>query len=302
MKKMLVLVAVLAIAMPAMAGVTLTKGTPSGGQVTVGYNYDGSGSRPRAFGLVLQSTGGTITAITPQFKGNGAGYGIFPGTFTVIPDVNNPNWNTAGYTPVEPNALPGGPSLLGTARVVVALGSLYAPTGVAGPNQPANSGTLFTITFSGGTNINVAPEVTNRGGVVGEDANTITVAAIDIPLAADCLQNKSAQIMADWVAYGKPASWCNAYQCDGDADGVTSGAPFNYRIYSGDLNLVVANWKKTMVGYPGNGLNPAADVDHKSSGAPFNYRVYSGDLNLVVANWKKLTNVFPGDCATRVQN
>ena len=53
----------------------------------------------------------------------------------------------------------------------------------------------------------------------------------------------------DWVALGKPACWCSppdgtGYQCDGDADGVTSGFPFNYRVFTGDLALVVNNWQK----------------------------------------------------------
>ena len=41
----------------------------SGMTATIGYNYDGTGARPRAFALVLQTTGGTITSVTPAKTG-----------------------------------------------------------------------------------------------------------------------------------------------------------------------------------------------------------------------------------------
>jgi hypothetical protein len=70
----------------------------------------------------------------------------------------------------------------------------------------------------------------------------------------------------------------------GDADGATSGFPYNYRVFTGDLNKLIACWKLKM-GDPG--LDPCADMDHKSSGFPYNYRVFTGDLNILIANWKK---------------
>jgi hypothetical protein len=97
----------------------------------------------------------------------------------------------------------------------------------------------------------------------------------------------------DWVALGKPACWCSKYQCDGDADGQTSGFPFNYRVLYGDLTLITNNWKKT-INDPT--LNPCADIDHKDSGFPFRYRVYTSDLAKVVANWKKTDANLPGNC------
>jgi hypothetical protein len=104
----------------------------------------------------------------------------------------------------------------------------------------------------------------------------------------------------DWLAYGKPNCWCGIYgtppwpyQCDGDADGVTSGPPYQYRIYIGDLSLVVGNWKKKM---GAAGLNSCADIDHKDSGSPYQYRVYIADLSKVVGNWKKKDAQLPGNC------
>jgi hypothetical protein len=104
----------------------------------------------------------------------------------------------------------------------------------------------------------------------------------------------------DWLALGKPNCWCGIYgtppwpyQCDGDADGTTSGFPYNYRVFTGDLNKLIACWKMKM-GNPG--LDPCADMDHKSSGFPYNYRVFTGDLNILIANWKKKSSALPGNC------
>jgi len=69
--------------------------------------------------------------------------------------------------------------------------------------------------------------------------------------------------------------------------------PFNYRIYTGDLNSIINNWKKKITDLT---LNPCADVDHKDSGAPFKYRVYTADLNKIIGNWKKKNAALPGDC------
>jgi len=128
---------------------------------------------------------------------------------------------------------------------------------------------------------------------------------------------------ANWLSAGRPDCWCKAsgaqepngsgYQCDGDADGATSGAPFNYRVFTGDLTILSTHYKKTaaqMTADPNVNLAgklkihaACADIDHKSSGAPFNYRIFTGDLNIVSANYKKInssavtaTNRLPGNC------
>jgi len=100
----------------------------------------------------------------------------------------------------------------------------------------------------------------------------------------------------DWVAMGRPDCWCattcgSGYQCDGDADGKTED-PNNYRIYQNDLDLVIANWKKTISDPT---LNPCADIDHKPQGIP-KYRVYINDYNILVTNWKKTDPQLPCNC------
>jgi hypothetical protein len=102
----------------------------------------------------------------------------------------------------------------------------------------------------------------------------------------------------EWLASGKPDCWCappngSGYQCDGDADGKDSGGINKFRVFTGDLNLVVANWKKKA---GDAALNPCADIDHKDSGGINKFRVFTGDLNRLVTNWKKKDAQLPGDC------
>jgi alpha-tubulin suppressor-like RCC1 family protein len=101
---------------------------------------------------------------------------------------------------------------------------------------------------------------------------------------------------AEWVEVGRPNCWMWDYQCDGDADGINSGVPFYYRVYTGDMALIIANWMKKAGDQT---LNACADIDHISSGAPFYYRVYTGDVAKVIANWRKKDGDLPGNCANR---
>jgi subtilisin family serine protease len=97
----------------------------------------------------------------------------------------------------------------------------------------------------------------------------------------------------DWLALGKPDCWCWPYHCDGDADGVDSGFPFRYRVFIGDLALIVDNWQKKIADVT---LSPCADIDHKDSGFPFYYRVSTSDLAIIVENWMKKSEELPGNC------
>jgi uncharacterized repeat protein (TIGR01451 family) len=126
------------------------------------------------------------------------------------------------------------------------------------------------------------PEATRTNGVVS---------------IVDCIASSHKDYL-DWVSLGKPTCWCappygSGYQCDGDADGVSSGPKDFYRIFTGDLSLIVTNWKKK-AGDPT--LDPCADIDHKDSGGITKYRVFTGDLSILVANWKKTDAQLAGDC------
>jgi len=98
----------------------------------------------------------------------------------------------------------------------------------------------------------------------------------------------------DWVSLGRPNCWMWPYQCDGDGDGKTEGA-LKYRVFSRDLQVLVASWKKKA---GEEGLNPCADFDHKAEGA-YKYRVFTKDLEILTKNWKKKDAQLPGNCAER---
>ncbi|UCG46823.1 MAG: VWA domain-containing protein [Phycisphaerales bacterium] len=135
--------------------------------------------------------------------------------------------------------------------------------------------------------------VTNPGGL-----NSIGNDVFDVLEERPCFPSKYSTFN-DWAAMGRPVCWCsrslggNGYQCDGDADGDDSGIPFKYRVFTGDMSVIIANWRKR-IGDPM--LNPCADVDHKDSGVPFRYRVFTGDLSRLVKNWRKQDKELPGNC------
>ncbi len=308
MRKIAVTLAVLLLATPALAAVRIII-TNDGGAAAISYETDGE--VVRAFALDITVTGATIDAVSDYVKGESTaaapGFGIFPANFSRHITVDAATgevttWDVNEYTPVADAADPGALGGLGTNGVTIEMGGLWYPPEADSPNAPPNSGLLCKLTVSADCTMS-AEENTTRGGVVLTDPSvTPTVdlsQATDVPivLAADCFPSTNLAYN-DWVALGKPNCWCappdgSGYQCDGDTDGKTSGFPFNYRVFTGDLGILVANWQKK-AGDPA--LDPCADVDHKSSGFPFNYRVFTADLGVLVANWQKKDAALPGDC------
>jgi len=178
MKKIMLVLAVLAMASSAFAGVTITAVDEGSGVVAIQYTAD---SEVRAFALDISvDSGATISAISDYNVGECTasvqGYGIFMGSI----DVNATTGDVNDYgTPVASgkDALGG----LGTSGITIELGSLYVDA-----NAPANSGTLCKITVdaNGAADVNVAlaEEDTSRGGVVMKDASGITAALNGVTL------------------------------------------------------------------------------------------------------------------------
>jgi len=283
-----------------MAAVSLT-GSWSGNTATIGYSYTGSGTDfPRAFALTLdtQDAGVTITAVTPTMKGqsgtpgatpaNAKGFGIFPGTIVIDSTGTVTDFNT----PVEPNNLHGsGQSLLGTSKVIVALGALYK----GDANKPAASGNLFTVTTSGTCTLKVTPEVTYRGGVV--DINAVAIAVTPNPLLVshECFPSTRPLEYAQWQSVGSPTSWCNPRQCYGDADALTEKAgKATVWVGMNDLAVMTAGFRTTYTG----SVAPAwiaSDFDRQTEKAgKATVRVGMNDLAILTV-WFRSTTV-PTDC------
>lgn len=177
MKKMLLVVAVLLMAVPAMATVTITATQVTGSyMVDIGYDSTSESQLARAFALdVTVDNGATILDVN-QFKvgesneyrvGGTAGYGIFPGTI----DINSTTWKVDHYgTPVAPVTDPGALDGLTTAGVTLEMGSLYKDKD---NNAPATIGKLCRIKVSGACNMTINTNAT-RGNVVMEDVTTAT--------------------------------------------------------------------------------------------------------------------------------
>jgi hypothetical protein len=297
MKKFILPLAVVLLATPAWATVTITVEDEGGCVAAIKYAVSGEPNKVRAVALDIQVDAGEIIAISVYMKGYGPGLGIFPARFrdyiTVDPATGEfTTWDVNDYTPLADPNDPGALGGLGTAGVTIEMGGLWYPTGDGSPNAAPDSGTLCKLTVSGNCNMSVAENAT-RGGIVLTDpsvAPTVDLVGGPVTCAGPCI-DPTWSTYNDWVALNEPPCWCNQYQCDGDVDDATETF-FKYRIYGNDLSAIVDNWKKKIDDAT---LNACADIDHKSE-TFFKYRVYGNDLAIVVGNWKAKDGDLPGDC------
>ena len=186
MRKIATILAVLLLASPAMAAVSITI-TPGPGDcnATISYSDDGDPCYVRAFALDITVDDGNIVAVDAAMAGDcnatDKGYGIFPGSFARVIDVAAPNWADPLYSPVGyADDLPGDTlGGIGTSGVTVEMGSLYVDG-----NEPPSSGVLCTVKVSVACNMSVAVNA-GRGGVVLEDASTVAP-TLPSPTAIPC--------------------------------------------------------------------------------------------------------------------
>ena len=310
MRKIVLTLAVLMLATPALAAVRII--VTDEGNLIAAIKYQTDGEKVRAFALDVTVSAGTIDAVSDYIKGESVpgniGYGIFPANFarhiTVDPATGDvQTWDVNAYTPVAAVTDPGAAGALGSNAITIEMGALYSPPAPPGDtNAPPNSGTLCKIKVSGDTTVTVKENAT-RGGVVLTDPavapTVILTGATAVPVKAvvACFPTANSAYN-DWVALGKPDCWCaktkgSGYQCDGDADGVDSGGINKFRVFTGDLTILVDNWKKKAGDAT---LNPCADFDHKDSGGINKFRVFTTDLTILVNNWRKKDAALAGDC------
>jgi hypothetical protein len=302
MRKLIFALVVVLLAAPAWADVVIDLKNLGNGVVQIGYNASSETELVRAFALDIVATDGNIIDINDYAVGdNNGGYGIFPGSFDDNITVNTTtgmvdSWvgNPNPYTPVAPAGDPDALGEIPGPAITIEMGSLYDDA------APPKIGVLCTITVETTCTQVCVTGNAIRGNVVLEDVSEATLDPNCISF--DCFPSSFSTYLT-WVALHKPACWCkppdgSGYQCDGDADGITSPAPAKYRIFSGDLALLVANWKKKAADAT---LDACADIDHKASPAPAKYQVFSGDLSIVVANWKKKDTALAGNCGVRAE-
>jgi hypothetical protein len=283
MKKLLTLIAVLALTAPVFAADgdpnVLITCSADGTTVTVGYQLlDEDGSNPglanlmRGIALDITVDGGaTIDTISDFLTGSPpddsteipqGGYPIFMGSIVIGPQ--DPNFVTDYGDPVAPSDDPGALGGLETSGITVEMGSLYPEGGT----PPGTDGTLFKFTVSGACNVTIVGNTT-RGGDQGEcvledgtQANVVSSGCIVTgvtecyvvgqPRYYDHLGNPGPAITQDnwnaWDAAGRPACWCCPHHGYGDVNG-------DGFINSSDVPLV---WNAVQ-----QSLSPAyADVNH----------------------------------------
>jgi hypothetical protein len=180
--------------------------------------------------------------------------------------------------------------------------------------EPTLSGTLFRLDVNenkfGPNSCNLRMTLnTTRGGIVDVNGNPVTnvvlytgTGEVNFPDCFPCWMPYTVQYN-QWKSNLKPICWCGKsttswkYQCDGDADGKTSGSPNQYRVYTGDLTLLKKAWQKKVTEPNWIPLGYAcANFDHKTSGSPNNYHVYTADLTILKSMWQKKDAALPGDC------
>ena len=289
MKTMNLALALVLLAAPVWAKVTIEV-IQRPGELVADVNYTSDEAVPvRAFAIDITVDAGVITDVCDYVVGDdNFGYGIFPANFSLHVNVdqsgNVESWDSPDYTPVAPGTDPGALGGLDTNGITIEMGALYEDNG------PGQSGRLCSIKVSEDCTVGLALN-TMRGNVVLETAaepGEVELLGAEITtVGPDCFPD-SFSTYPMWETLGKPDCWCappfgSGYQCEGDADGVTSPPPFRFRIFSGDLGKIVDNWRKKAGDAT---LNPCADIDHKASPPPFRFQVFSGDLGVIVDNWR----------------
>jgi hypothetical protein len=298
MKKTILMLAVLVLAVPALAGnVTITAVDEGSNVVRIGYVADANVS---AFGLDVTVDAGVISAISDYNIGECTasvkGFGIFMGTIV----IDELGIVTDDGTPVAPNDAPGALGGLGTSGITLEMGALYEDG-----NNPALTGTLCRVTVSENCNLTVAGNAT-RGNVVMEDTTQANLTGVTIPVGAapECFPSGHPDYDEWKNVVGAPDCWCYTRQCHGDDDNYAEGKS-GYWVSINDLTVLKDAWNKdfptiegqTSTVETGTGVFVdvewiCADFDHLPEGK-FDYRVGIEDLTILKKYWQNKIVVDP---------
>lgn len=261
MRKFALVVAVLMLAAPAMAGVTVSA-TQVGDTnvVEVSYQVDqGDSNLPRAFALEVSLSVSNDSNIAP-YDYNPEFY-VAPGTYTYNAGTGEVNW--------------GDPTVAATpSSVIVEMGSLYAAEDPCHTTPPDSNGSLFKFFVDHSCTVGLA-ENAERGGV---DSNGVVMEDTEQSFPP----GYATLIGCDVWIY--PPCWDYISQCHADSDDTAS-------VSTGDLTLLMDAWLKNYdvhehwYGYRGDLVadrpgkyNPCIDADHNGS-------ISTGDLTQLMNNW-----------------
>jgi len=205
MKKILMLLAVLALVVPSFGTASVTMSIVDLGSGWAAIKYTATDCNAVAFGLnVSVNSGAKIKGIRNYFTGEcnsvKKGYGIFPGTIAIDGSGNVTSWGT----PIAPNTDPGASGTgLGTNTVVLELGALYT----AGNAPPRTTSTLCELQVDKCCDMSVAVNSTRAGkDGSGADAGVVLDSATSL-----------VPTLASNVHINYNCNTCNT--CYGDVDG-----------------------------------------------------------------------------------
>ena len=260
MKKIIFTLALLLIAMPAAADVTIIcvadPCEDNCGWVTVSYD-DGGGELIRGFALDI-STGSDVKIIDVNDNVNDD-YTIYPGSVNIDPQGNIVDDGQAVAAGDDPGVCGG----LDSNCITIEMGSLY----VGEDNEPEKSGVLLRFKVDGDCTLSIGGNAL-RGNIVLEDVSEAGIISAGCEVACH-LCNYAGTKPLQWALQGNPESWCCTNQPNGDGNGDGKVSIF-------DLIGVKGAWGGTYAG--GAPYSCKADNNHDGKVSIF-------DLIKVKANW-----------------
>ncbi len=264
MKKLILVLAILAIAAPAFAAVdvNLVK-VATANDVNIVYRNGEGAQLPRAFALVITTDSNAViwdvnASKVGESNSTKKGYGIFPAKIVIDSCGVVSNWGSPIADANDP--LPSGADqILPSQKLVLEFGSLYP---AADHNQaPDPCGTIARLRINcvgstGEVNIVMTDEAAIRGGVVLENGTPVIVSKT---LKYAC-------------SGGGPITCWDATACPGQSVG---DATCSGKVDAADLLKLKQSWLKSK---GQTGYNCCADFNHST-------KVDAADLLKLKQNW-----------------
>ena len=304
-EKIVMVLAVLLMAAPAMAVVNFTAEDVGGGsgQLKISYICD-DGEEPRGIALKVTLSGGNgHISSASDVKSTAVEYNTY---------IDWANSNPVSYAVGDghPLADPTGAGVVTfpATEFSICMGVLDE-TGYQLPG-PGTCTNLITIQLHGDSLANVsvtvdadysrAPDGGGGGGAVGSPLDTnLPLSAIDVAMPIDCMKNDfppdvlgGVDHYMNWVYWNKPDCWCYIKQCNGDADGCLGPGLGPFVVSQDDLEILRTGIN-VYTGIPAGA--ECADFDHETGPGLGPFWISQDDLDIL----RVYINIYsptPPDC------
>jgi hypothetical protein len=289
MKKFLAVCVVLALVAPAMAAVDFEVVDNGDGTATIQMNT--GGDVVRGIALKVVCTGGA-KLVDKSFTAN-AEFNTFIDYFAEVGVGGVSGTPNQQGDPFSLTGATAGRASVDDPTFGISMGVLDENGAQAGYSSTTLEN-LITINVGAG-NICVDLEADYRGGIVGDVALTT-----DLPICKDitdeCITSGHTDY-TDWVAVGKPDSWCWTRQCHGDGNNDQEIFGRGTLVWVGydDLAILIGGFRKLDT-EPEYDLR--ADFNRRSEvfGRGTLVRVGYDDLSVLLYHFRDNHGVPPADC------